>query len=90
MLLSFSLFFVFLIVNDGKAKQMTALKYSKSEQIKATMVKRTRQNRIGLLILFRHIPEYYLQSGVILLPPKRSDFYAASRTGLLWRSVNSS
>jgi hypothetical protein len=30
------------IVNGCKAKQATALKYCKSEQIKATMVKRTR------------------------------------------------
>jgi hypothetical protein len=53
------------IVHGCKAKQTTALKYCKSDQIKATMVKRTHQNqnkfcteayRIGLLTLLRHKP----------------------------------
>jgi hypothetical protein len=72
------------IVNGCKTKKTTALKYCKSEQIKATMVKRTRQNRfctetyrIGLLTLLRHA-----HTGLLFIsPPKRSDFYAASRTG---------
>ena len=71
------------IVNGCKTKQITALKYCKSEQIKATMVKRTYQNRfcteayrIGLLdTLLRHIPSYFN----FISPPKRSDFYSASR-----------
>jgi hypothetical protein len=47
MLLSFSLFASSAeIVNGCKAKQTTAIKYCKSEQIKATMLKHTRQNRI--------------------------------------------
>ena len=57
------------------------------------MVKRTRQNRfcteayrIGLLTLLRHA-----HTGLLFIsPPNRGDFYATSRTGLLWRSVNSS
>jgi hypothetical protein len=71
-----------------KAKQTTALKYCKYEQIKATMVKRTRQNRS-----IPDWPAYTASANTGLLfisPPKRSDFYAVSRTGLLWCSVNSS
>jgi hypothetical protein len=65
-------------LNGCKAKQTTALQYCKSEQIKATMVNRTRQNRfcteayrIGLLTLLLHIPDYFsyhLQSQVIFAP----------------------
>ena len=81
------------IVNGCKAKQTTAIKYCKSEQIKATMLKLTRQNRcrteayqIGL-----HVYTAPAHTGLLFIsPPKRSDFCSASRTGLLWRSVNSS
>jgi hypothetical protein len=72
------------IVNGCKAKQTTAIKYCKSEQIKATMVNRTRQNRfctaayqIGLLILLRHIPDYFsyhLQNEVIFAPQHVPDY----------------
>jgi hypothetical protein len=72
-----------------KAKQTTALKYCKYEQIKVTMmVKRTRQNRS-----VPDWPAYTASANTGLLfisPPKRSGFYAVSRTGLLWCSVNSS
>jgi hypothetical protein len=65
------------IVNGCKAKQTTAIKYCKSEQIKATMLKHTRQNRISLFTLLRHIPDYFsyhLQSGVIFAPRRVPDY----------------
>ena len=72
------------IVNGCKAKQTTAIKYCKSEQIKATMLKHTRQNQccteayqIGLFTLIRHIPDYFsyhLQSGVIFAPRRVPDY----------------
>jgi hypothetical protein len=78
MLLSFSLILYLYsaeIVNGCKAKQTTAIKYCKSEQINATMLKHIRQNRfcteayrISLFTLLRDIPDYFsyhLQSGVI-------------------------
>ena len=57
------------------------------------MVKRTPQNRSVLYRSVSDWPAYTASSHTGLLSislPKRSDFYAASRTGLLWRSVNSS
>jgi hypothetical protein len=69
-----------------KAKQTPALKYRKNEQINATMVKHTRQNRfsteayrIGLFTLLRHMPDYFsyhLQSGVIFAPRRVPDTVA--------------
>ena len=48
------------------------------------MLKHTRQNRLACLHCSAH-------TGLLFIsPPKRSDFCSASRTGLLWRSVNSS
>jgi hypothetical protein len=69
------------IVNDCKAKQTTSIKYCKCEQTKATMLKHTRQNRLGIRIslftLLRHIPDYFsyhLQSGVIFAPRRVPDY----------------
>jgi hypothetical protein len=54
------------------------------------MVKHTRQ------ILYRSVPDWPVytapaHTGLLFVsPPKRSHFCSASRTGLLWRSVNNS
>ena len=74
------------IVNGCKAKQTTAIKYCKSD-VKTYTPKP---------MLYRSLPDWPVytapaHTGLLFIsPPKRSDFCSASRTGLLWRSVNSS
>jgi hypothetical protein len=83
MLLSFSLFGLPEIVSGCKVKQTTAIKYCKSDQIKVTMLKHTRQNRFW----YRSVadrPVYSAPAHTELLfisPPRRSDVCSASHQG---------